>query len=269
MIAGPVAFSPADRLQRAAELLSKHWTIALPTALASVVLVGVVFFGVISVVVGTLLGHAAAGHVGTGLGLGTGLVVAASAFGVACLALLVAHAISVAAAPEVLADRAPDLAAAFFTVVRRLPDLIVAFVACLLLAIVPLLLCFVLIGIPLIFVLGYLLMYVPAAVIIGGEGGLTAIATSIRIARTRVGESVVAWLGLFIANVVAAVVNGIAVHIPFVNLVIGFVVGGLVTAYAALVIVDFYGELRSDAVPQPQPQPVPSLPYGGPPTIIR
>jgi len=265
MIAGPAAFSPADRLQRAAELLSKHWTIALPSALASLALVAVVFFGVITVVVGTLLGHAAAGHVGTGLGLGTGLLVAGSAFGVACIAVFVAHAIAVAAAPDVLADRQPDLAAALLTVLRRLPDLTVAFVACLLIAIVPLLLCFVFVGIPLILVLGYLLMYVPAAVIIGGEGGLSAIATSIRIGRTRFGESVIAWLGLFVANVIGVVVNGIAVHIPIVNLVVGFAVGGFITAYAALVMTDFYTELRSGAAPQAAP----TLPYSGPPTIIQ
>jgi hypothetical protein len=133
---------------------------------------------------------------------------------------------------------------------------------------VPLVLCIVLIGIPLLIVAGYFLMYVPAAILVGGEGAFAAVATSVRIARSRVGESVVAWLGLLVANVVGVTVNGVVSHIPLVNFVVAFAVGGLTASYGALVIADFYMWLSPVYGGPPPAYGGPEPTYGGPPATF-
>jgi hypothetical protein len=268
MTAQSPASLAADKLQRCAELLGRHWLLALPTALASLALVAVLFFGVIAVVFGVIAGHVTGGHLGAGIGLGSGLLVALSLFALALAALYLAHALVVAASADVLADRPPNFGTAFVTLIRRLPDLVLAFFLCLAISIVPLVLCIVLIGIPLLIVAGYFLMYVPAAILVGGQGAVAAIATSVRIARSRVGESVVAWLGLLVANVVGVTVNGVVSHIPLVNFLVAFAVGGLTASYGALVIADFYMWLSPVYGGPPPAYGGPEPSYGGPPATL-
>ncbi len=272
MVSQRPVFSPADELQRAAELLSRYWILAIPTALASLAL-GVVFiFGVLSVIATTVLGHFAGGHIGTGIGLGSGLFVFGGLVLLGFFALYVAQAVVIHAAEAALADRPPDLGASFGAVLGRIPDLTVALLACLAIWFLPLVLSVVLIGLPLLVLAGYFTMYVPAAVIVGGEGGLQAVGTSFRIASHRIGESVIAWIGMLIAIVVGQVANAIAVHVPLVNLIVPFAVGGLTSAYSALVGASFYSALR-DGVPggpyQAAGVPPPPPAVGGPPQIIR
>jgi hypothetical protein len=244
MISGRPAFSPADELQRAAELLSRHWTLAIPTAVASLGLGAVIIFGIISLVATTILGHFAGGHLGTGLGLGMGLFVFSGLLLLGLLALYLAQAVVIHAAENVLADRAPDLGASLLAVLPRIPALLTALAVCLAIWFVPMLFSIVLIGLPFLVVAGYLTMYVPAAVIVGGEGGLEAVGTSFRLATQNVGESVVAWIGMLVAIIVGQVANAVCAHLPIVNLIVPFAVGGLTSAYAALVGASFYTALR-------------------------
>jgi hypothetical protein len=269
MVSGRPAFNPADELQRAAELLSRHWTLAVPTALASLGLGAVIIFGLISVVATTLLGHFAGGHVGTGLGLGMGLFVFSGLLLVGFLALYLAQAVVIHAAENVLADQAPDLGASLLAVLPRIPALLTALATCLAIWFVPMLFSVVLIGLPFLVVAGYLTMYVPAAVIVGGEGGLQAVGTSFRLTTGHVGESVVAWIGMLIAIIVGQVATAICAHLPIVNLIVPFAVGGLTSAYAALVGASFYAALRGGAGPTVFAPGGPPPPIGGPPQVIR
>jgi hypothetical protein len=267
-------FSPSEHLSRAAELLFKYWILAIPTAVASLLVMVILIVAVLSVIATVVAGHATAGHTGAAVGLGTGLLIAAALFFAGMAGLYVAQGMVIAGAPAVLEDRPPDLAAAFRVTLGRLGDLSIAGVLTLALAIVPLALCIVLIGFPLLLLLGYFVMYVPAAVVVGNESGVAAIQTSFRIASTRIGESAIAWLGMFLAFVAGAIANSIAIHIPLVNLLAGFAVGGFTSAYSALLSVQFYLELR-DGGPPPamqSPQQTPAAgaqAYGGPPSIIR
>ncbi len=265
MTGGSPAFSPADELQRDAELLLKHWVLAIPTAVASLVVVLIVFLSLLSAIATTAAGYATGGHTGTAIGLGTGLLIGAGLFLLGSLGLYVAQAMVVAASPSVLADQPPDLGTALRVTLARLSDLSVAGIACFALAIVPLALCIVLIGFPLLIVLGYFLMYVVPAVVVGGEGGIDAIKTSFRITTTRVGESLIGWLGMILAIVAGSIANTLVVHIPILNLVAGFAIGGFTSAYSAMLGVSFYLGLK-DA---PAVQPPPPATYGGPPSIIR
>jgi hypothetical protein len=124
-----------------------------------------------------------------------------------------------------------------------------------------------LIGLPLLLLLGYFLMYVPAAVLIGNEGGVAAIKTSFRLTTQRVGESAIAWLGMFLAMIAGSIANSIAIHIPIVNLIAGFAIGGFTSAYSALLSVSYYLALK-DYVPPP-PAALPPRSYGGPPSVIQ
>ena len=274
MIANRPPFAASQELQRTAEQLIKYPILALPAAIASVVMVAVIFIGVLSAIATVVAGSAAGGHVGTGVGLGTGILIGTTLFALGLVGIYVGQAMVVAAAPAVLEDRPPDLGMAFRVTLARLPDLGVAAIATFALAIVPIALCLVLIGIPLLLALGYLLMYVPAAVVIGNEGGIDAIKTSYRIATTQVNDSFICWLGTILAAIAGSVANSMAIHIPIINLIAGFVVGGFTSAYAMLLTVKFYLALRDGAPPVMQAPPVtpagsPPAGFGGPPTVIR
>jgi hypothetical protein len=230
----------------------------------------IIIFSVLSVIASTVLGGATGGHIGTGLGFGTGLLVGLVLVLLGIVAIYVAQAMVVAAAPGVYEGRPPDLGAAFAVTLRRLPDLCVALLATFALAIIPAILCFVLIGFPLLLVLGYFLMYVPAAVVVGNEGGIAAIATSFRITTQRFNESIIGWLGLIAALIAGYIANSVAIHLPLINLLAAFAIGGFTHAYAALITVRFYLALRSDLPPlAPQQLAPPPPPVGGPPSVVQ
>ena len=159
-----------------------------------------------------------------------------------------AHAVVVAAAHDAWNGRDPDYGAAFRLTVARFPALIVAAFATALLFAIPVFLSIFLVGIPLLFVLGYFLMYVRAAIVIGGEDGLTAIGTSFRMAASNSGPSLVAFGGIIAAFIIARIVDAFTIHLPVVGLFTAFFVGGATAAYIALVEVRFYELLRREPV---------------------
>jgi hypothetical protein len=240
------AISPADELQRAAEVLSKHWILAAPTAIASLIFSVVVIFVVLSVVGTTMLGGLVGGHIGAAAGAGTGLIVAGvcSVLGIALVIL--AQAVVIHASEDAWQGRNPNLSASFGAVLGRLPDLAVATI---LMGLIVVALCVTVIGIPFVLVASYFFIYVTPAVILGRESGTSALGTSFRLARSRVGESFIAFLGLIAASIVGVIANSLVSHIPLVNLVTAFAVGGLTSAYAALVQARFYDILRTTPYP--------------------
>jgi hypothetical protein len=274
MISRPT-FSPADELQRCAEMLGKHWILAVPPAVASALIVLVVFATILtlvgSVVAGAVLGggHSASG---AGMGFGFGALVGLGGVVLGFVALNLTQAVTMHAAPDAFADRRPDLGASFQAVLPRLGDLSLAMLLSFALLIVPAVLCIVLIGIPLLLVAVYFLIYVQAAVVLGGEDAFTALGSSIRIARTHVSHTVVLALGVIVVWILGSVANGVLVHIPIVNLVAGFAIGGFTSAYVAMATGRFYLVLRdlppeaAYAVAAPPPAPPPSY---GPPTMLR
>ncbi len=242
-------FDAARELENAARVLAARWTLALPTAFGALVIASIVFFVVGAVIVSglaaALLGHGGAMIAAVEAGA-TSVVIA---IGTIAIVSTLAHAMVMAAAHDALAGRDPDFAAAFRLTVNRFPALlIVSFIIALLYAI-PVVLSFVLIGIPLLFVLGYFLMYARAAIVIGGEDPVTAIGTSFRIASTQTGPSLVAFAGIIAAFIIGRVVDAMTIHIPGVGLLTAFFIGGATAAYIALVEVRFYDLLRNTPIP--------------------
>ena len=235
------AISPADELQSAGEVLSQNWILAVPTAIASLVLFLIMIFVVLTVVGTAVLGGLAGGHLGAAAGIGTGVLVAVVCTVLGVGLVILAQAVVMHASEDAWQGRKPNLGASFGAVLGRLPDLLVA---TLLMGLVVVLLSVTLIGIPLVLVASYFFMYVTPAVILGHESGARALRTSFRLARTYVGESFVGFLGLIAAGIVGTVANSLLGHIPLVNLVTAFAVGGLTSAYAALVQARFFDLLR-------------------------
>lgn len=266
------AAGPADQLQRAAEVLFKNWILAVPTAVASLA-IGVIFFvGLISLAATLFIGHAAAGGLGSLAGLGTGGLILAVLLLVGFLVLILAQAMVILAAEDAWAGRPVDLMASLNAVMARLPDLIVAFVICALILIVACALCAVLIGFVLVPVAGFFLIYAIPAVVIGRERGVAAVQSSFRLARENVGPTFIAFIGIVVASIIAAILTGITSHILLINFVVSAVIGGLAAAYSALVSARFYDIVRG-AIPASgttfAPQAPAPPPDSGPPTVIR
>jgi hypothetical protein len=161
------------------------------------------------------------------------------------LLAFVANALTVVAAEDAWEGRAPDFGRAFGVVLRKLPDLLVAGIAIFLLAIVPAILSLVGIGLVLLLVLGYLTMYALPAIVLGGESGLGALSASYRLVRSDWGTSAIVYavmLGVVLAGQIA---NALMIHLPLVNFVASFAIGGFTTAYTALIAARFYALQRA------------------------
>jgi hypothetical protein len=231
-------------LSDALKLLANRWTLAVPTAVASMLSAAIVFFAigavVVSVVAGALIGHAAGALAALGAGAAG---VFAAVFAIGALSY-VAHVLVIAAAHDVWEGREPNFAAALELTLRRLPALLTAFVLIGLMTIVPLVLSLVLIGIPMLFVLSYFLMYVTPAIVLDGEDGVSAIRTSFRLASHHSGPTLIAFCGILAAFFVGRFVDAFCIHVPGLGLLTAFVVGGFTAAYGALVKARFYVLLR-------------------------
>jgi hypothetical protein len=238
------SFDAGRELENAARVLSTRWTLALPTALAALVIAAIVFF-VIGTVIVSGIAAAVLGRTAAALGaVEAGATTVAIAIAAIALVSTLAHAVVMAAAHDAWSGRDPDYTAAFRLALSRFPALIVvAFIIALLYAI-PVALSFVLIGIPLLFVLGYFLMYARAAIVIGGEDAVTAIGTSFRMASTYSGPSLIAFAGIVAAFIIGRIVDAATIHIPGLGLLAAFFIGGATAAYIALVEVRFYELLQ-------------------------
>ncbi len=267
----PQVFDPANELQRSAELLIKRPNLGFPMAITSAVTIAAVFFTVIG---GLIAIFAGASHERAALAFGEVLPSVATAFVFIAAAYFFATLLTLCAVPYVLADVPIDWRGALALAAGRFWQfgLLAALSAAATLVLLPF--CAILIGIPVLLALWYFLTYASAAVALDGQPALQAIATSFRIARTRVPETIVAWLGLIAAFVLGSIVNGVLGHVPFVNIVAAFVIGGFTATYSEVVRVRFYLALRANvpstltngAFATTPPAPPPYVPPYVPPT---
>jgi hypothetical protein len=249
MVAAEIDSVP--ELENAARLLGARWTLALPTAIASLIIGGIVFFIIgavlVSVIAAVIVGNsgAALSNSGAALGvLGTGALTVAGALLAICGLAWFAHVVVLAAAHDAWQGRAPDFGAAALLTLRRLPSLLGAFVLAGVAFAIPIALSFVLVGVPLLFVVAYLLMYVRPAIMFDAMDPIAAFATSLRMTTTHAKPSAIAFGGMILAFIIGRVVDAMTVHLPVIGLLSAFFVGGLTAAYIALVEVRFYMLLR-------------------------
>jgi hypothetical protein len=224
---------PAAELQRAAELLFKNWLLAIPTALVSLAIALFGVFVLASVIGSAALGGLAGGRMGATLAALAAAAPLLLAFCVVAAVLIVlAQAVVVRAAEDVWEGHPVDLSASLGAVSGRVGSLVGALVLV------------ILIGIPLVLLAGYFVMYTVPAVVLGGESPTGAVAASFRIAKEHVGPSIVAFVGIVVAFLAGAIINALFSHLALLSVIVQFAVGGLTSAYGALVAARVYMLLR-------------------------
>jgi hypothetical protein len=251
---------PMAELQNAFSILFKNWVLAVPPAIVSL-LGGLFFILVIGAMIASALGASyMAGYAPPGQGPAAtkgliGLLAAGgltAIVGIIVLALLslLAQAVVMGGAERVWHGEPADLAHGVGKGLSKLPPLILLFIV----AIIVFFICAVIILIGWIagIVLAFLFMYTVPAIVVGNEGVMQALGTSYRLVTKNFGPSALAFLGIVVVGIIGAVINRIflGIHVlgPVLGLLVSFVVGGLTSAYAALVLVRFYDLLRGAAV---------------------
>jgi hypothetical protein len=251
MVARPTIDSGTE-LQRAFDILVKNWILALPTAIASLAALFFVVFLVASLVASAVgIGVGSEGrHLGLGAALfGAGTFAALGGFIALVVLSMLAQAVVVHGAEEAWLGRPVDLVASLGIAIARLPALIVSGLAIMLIMIVPIALSAVLIGIPLVVIVGFFLIYVLPAIVIGNESGISAIGTSFRLAKENFAPSAVAAIAIVLSLALGQAINVSLGHIPVIGWLAAFVVGGFSSAYGALVAARFYTLLTGSAAP--------------------
>jgi hypothetical protein len=250
----------STELQRALDLLVKNWTLALPTAIATLAFTWFLIVFVISAVTGITGGSIlASGDSNASKAAGALLALFTSipfliGLPVLMLALIVANVMTIAAAEEAWQGRPPDFGRAFSIAMTKLPAIIVASLLIALMAIIPSMLIILLgLGLLLLLALGFFMMYVTAAIVLGNQSGTGAIGESFRIVRANAGSSALAFAAIIIVAIVGQIISTVVSHVPVLNLVSAFIVGGFTSAYTALVSARFYDILsgRTAAAPPP------------------
>ncbi len=244
MTTSPQSIDYGREFERAGTLLSQNWIIALPTAVASLAVLFLVIIPVAAFVVGSIVSLGTMHAAGLPF-VGIGFLGVIGGFLAATLVSIIAHAAVIRAAADAWEGRPVQLATALTAAFARLPALVVAALAILILLIIPIALSFIFIGIPLIFVVWYLLIFTLPAIMLDNQNGFDAISTSFRITTRQVGPSLVAAIGIWVVMIVAHVIGGVIGHIPLLGWLAFFAIGGLAQAYAALVSARFYTLLRA------------------------
>jgi hypothetical protein len=255
-------FDPVAELQTAFNVLLKNWTLALPTAIAS--LLSIIFLTTVLAATGlSVLGAGAlsAHPAGALTMLGAGGATLAGGLIILILISIVAHATVIAAAEDAWEGRQPDLRAGVAKALAKFGPVLIASLLIGLIAIFCSLLIVVLIGFALLLVLGFGMMYYLPSIIVGPESGTSSLQASWRLATRNFGPSAVAFIGMILAYIVGACVNVIIGHIPIIGWIAAFLVGGFTSAFAALVSVRFYDLLtqRTPSAAMVTPQTLPPL----------
>ena len=243
-------------LKSAFDVLTKNFTLAaIPT-------VALVLIGCLFAIVALATGASAllSGGFNDPTILMSALAGGAFFFGIALIIAiivsLIAQAAVIAASEAAWAGRQPDLGAGVGRAFSKAGEL---FLAGLVLAIIAIAVSWTFVG---LIALGFLMMYVAPAIVLGGEGAMAALGTSWRMSTQNFGPTAGAFLGLIVAGIAAGIINAILGHIPIIGWIGILVVYGFVSAYQALVIVRFYDLLRT------APAAPPPISSGPPPTPV-
>ena len=97
-------------------------------------------------------------------------------------------------------------------------------------------------------------IYTIAAAVVGNARGFDALAESFRIARARFVPTLIIALVLVVIRIVGGVVAGLFGITPFIGPIVGGIINQIVVAFATLVVVGEYLNLRG--LPEP-PVPTP------------
>ena len=241
-------------VQSAFRHLTKNWMLGVPLLLGYII-AACIFIGAL------LLGGGAALLTG-GLTGGDPRAIMASLSGmgllagiagiVAALVIAIATAAVYNGAESIWQGRSLNLGTDIGAGLSKLPQLVVAFLVLLIPIIICVLLAAVIIGIPLLIVLGFLMMFVVPAIVVGGASGVAAVGESWRLTTKNFGPSVMAFLAVVVVSIIGSIINVILGHIPILGQIVALVVSVAVGMFSALIVVRFYDIIRGAAsVPKP------------------
>ncbi|MBV9646872.1 MAG: hypothetical protein JO043_05355, partial [Candidatus Eremiobacteraeota bacterium] len=214
------AIDAPGELQRAAELLFKNWKLAVPTAVSSLLIGALGIFVFASVVTTATLGGMVAGHAGAGLaGILTLLPMLALYFVIAVLLTIIAQAVVIHAAEDAWEGREVDFGRSLGVAMSRLLPLIGAFIIIALLMVIPVLLAVFIIGFLLMLIVGFFVMYVLPAVVLGGASSAGSISESYRMARENLGPSLIAFAGIIVALIIGGIIQTLLHHGAILTLI--------------------------------------------------
>ena len=238
-------------LQNAFSVLFKNWVLAVPTALVSAIAAILAFFVLAASFAPLLAGGMMPNSSDPGAAMAmlrTAIPSLGIFFIVIVLLALVAQAVVIGGAEHVWHGQPADLSGGVSKALGKLPALIILFlVACIIGAICGLLVAALGLGLIVGLVLLFFFMYTLPAIIVGNQGAFEALGTSWRLVAANVGPSLIAFIGIFVVNIIGGIVQLLFSHIPVLNVVVNLVVGGLIAAFAALVVVRFYDLLSGGA----------------------
>jgi hypothetical protein len=245
---------PMVELKSAFDVLTKNITLAAIPTVAFVVICGMFLLVLLVTGASALLGGGMNDPSVWMGALAGGAVFFGIALIIAIIVSLIAQAAVIAASEAAWEGRQPDLGAGVGRAFSKAGEL---FLAGLLLALIAIAVSWTFVG---LIALGFLMMYVVPAIVLSGEGATAAIGTSWRMSTQNFGPTAGAFLGLIVAGIAAGIINAILGHIPVVGWIGVLIVYGFYSAYQALVVVRFYGLLRSAGAPpavNPGPPPTP------------
>ncbi|HEV2037077.1 MAG TPA: hypothetical protein VGQ96_00605, partial [Candidatus Eremiobacteraceae bacterium] len=242
------AFSMVNRqidamaeLQNAFSVVFKNWVLAVPTALVSAIAAILAFFVLAASFAPLMAGGMMPDTSDPTAALAmfrTALPAFAVFLIVVVLLGLVAQAVVIGGAEHVWHGQPPDLSGGLSKAFGKVPTLIGLFIVAIVVGAICGLLTIALFLGPIIgLVLLFFFMYALPAIVIGNEGVFGALGSSWRLVSKNVGPSLIAFVGIVVINVIGGIVELLFSHIPVLNIVVNLVVGGLVAAYAALVVV--------------------------------
>ena len=240
-------------LQNAFSVLFKNWVLAIPTALVSVIAAVLAGVFLAASLAPLFLARSSGMETGDPTAVLNALRTALPAIGIFLIVItvlsLLAQAIVIGGAEHVWNGQPPDLAGGVGKALARLPSLIGLLIVAIIFACICIVLTFLIIGPFLGLILAFFFMYALPAIVVSGAGTFDALGISWRLVRQNLGPSVMAFLGIVVVNIVGSIIQYFLQHIPVVGLVVNLIVGGLLAAYAALVVVRFYDLLRAGAAP--------------------
>jgi len=256
----PAQFDAVAEAQNGFSLLFKNWILAIPTAIVSLLETIILFTALGAMMAAIASGGMGAGGLAAGLGAFSGIT--GLLFIVVLLAGLVAHASVMYAARDAWNNRPPDLAAGMARGLSCFLNLLIAAILIGLMMVVATI-------IPVLgwLVIGFLSMFTFPAIVLGGESGVTAIGTSFKLATANFSQALIGFLAVIVVVIIGSIVNRLFLTMIGLNFIVGLVVGGLIYAYAAIIVGRFYTLLAAGtpvAVPVTAPpssmQPPPSMP---------
>jgi len=261
MVVRPPQIDAVSELQNAFRVLLSNWVLAIPTALVS--LLAAIF--VVFMVAGIMASVFGAGMMGgmhpgaAGALLGAGGVTLAVGLIVLILLSLLANATVIGAAEHVWRGQPPDLAGGFSKAMAKLGPLFLLFIIACIIGLICLILTPLLgLGVIVAIVLGFFFMYALPAIVVGNRGATDSLGESWRLVRANVGPSLVAFLGIIVVSIIGQIIITLFHAIPFLHVIVSFIVGGFTSAFVALVVVRFYdllsgGTLTATMAPPTMP----------------